>query len=143
MKLIIYTDGGSRGNPGPSAIGVVIRNTTTKQDIKEYSEYIGKSTNNIAEYSALIFAIKKVKKLVGKKNTKNTEIEIRSDSELMVRQLNGQYKLKNDIIQKLFIDVWNLKTEFKNISFKYIPREKNKVADMLVNKELDSKQTMF
>jgi len=134
-KLIIYTDGGARGNPGPAAIGVFFPDLK-----KEYGDYIGKATNNIAEYSALIFGLKKAKQLIGKEKTKATEIEIRSDSELMVRQLRGEYKLKEEHIQKLFIEVWNLKTEFKDILFKHIPREENVIADKLVNKELDTKQ---
>ncbi len=132
-KLIIYTDGGARGNPGPAAIGVVIGD-------KQYSEYIGKATNNVAEYSAVIFALKKTKQLVGKEKTKDLDIEVRSDSELMVKQLEGEYKLKEEHIQKLFIEVWNLKTEFKSLSFNHIPREENILADKLVNQELDSRE---
>jgi len=130
-KLIINIDGGSRGNPGPSAFGVVIADKT-------YSQSLGKATNNEAEYSGLIFALKKVKSLFGKDKAKNMEIEIQSDSELLVNQMNGKYKIKNERIKELFLDAWNLKVEFKKLQITYIPREKNKIADKLVNEELDN-----
>lgn len=136
-KIIIYTDGGSRGNPGPSAIGVVFCNENG-QKIKEYSDYIGgENTNNEAEYEAVIFALKKFKLLFGKKLAESSEIEIKSDSELMVKQLNGEYKIMESDIQQLFLKVWNLKLDFKKIKFSLIPREKNKEADRLVNLALD------
>jgi ribonuclease HI len=136
-KIIIYTDGGSRGNPGPAAIGVVFCNEKD-QIIKKYSQYLGQTTNNEAEYQALIFALKKFKALFGKKLAKMTEIEVRSDSELLIKQLNGEYKILDPKIQPLFIMAWNLKLDFKKVKFKLIPREKNKEADRLVNEALDS-----
>ncbi len=137
-KIIIYTDGGSRGNPGPSAIGVVIHNEKG-QIIKEYSQYIGKATNNEAEYQAVIFALKKIKQLFGKKKIKELNIEIRSDSEFLIRQLQGKYKVLEPKIQSLFLQVWNLKIDFGKVSFFSISRQKNKRADLLVNQALDSK----
>lgn len=131
-KLIINIDGGSRGNPGPAAFGVVISD-------KAYSQHLGKATNNEAEYNGLIFALKKVKSLFGKEKARNMEIEIRSDSELLVKQMNGKYKIKNEAIKELFLEAWNLKVEFKSLQITYIPREKNKIADRLVNEELDNK----
>jgi len=137
-KIIIYTDGGSRGNPGPSAIGVVFCNEKN-QIIKKYSEYLGENlTNNEAEYQAVIFALKKFKALFGKKLAKNTEIELKSDSELLIKQLNGEYKILEPNIQPLFIAVWNLRLDFKKIKFKLISRQKNQEADRLVNETLDS-----
>ena len=130
-KIIIYTDGGSRGNPGPSAIGVVIDN-------KEYSEQIGKKTNNEAEYEAVIFALKKTKALFGKKKIREMEFEIRSDSELLVKQLQGRYKILNPKIQPLFLKAWNLKIDFGKVKFTLIPRSQNKEADQLVNRALDT-----
>jgi ribonuclease HI len=137
-KIIIYTDGGSRGNPGPAAIGIVFCNEKG-QKIKEYAEYLGEATNNEAEYGAVIFALQKFKALFGKKLAKNTDIELRVDSELLTKQLSGQYKILDSKIVDLFIKIWNLKTEFRKIRFKLISREKNKEADSLVNKELDAK----
>ena len=137
-KFIIYTDGGSRGNPGKAGIGVVICNEKD-QEVKKYGEYIGDNlTNNDAEYSAVIFALKKFKALFGKKLAENTDIEIRVDSELVVKQLNGQYRLENPKIKQFFIEIWNLKFDFKSIKFKHIPRERNREADRLVNKALDA-----
>ena len=133
-KIIIHTDGGSRGNPGPSAIGVIIND-------KKYSEQIGEKTNNEAEYEAVIFALKKTKSLFGKKVVKTAEVEIKSDSELLIKQLNGEYKILEPKIQPLFLKVWNLKIDFGKVKFTAIPREKNKQADKLVNEALDQNLT--
>jgi len=137
-KIITYTDGGSRGNPGPSAIGAIFCNEKGEV-FKKYSEYLGDNfTNNETEYQAVISAFKKFKALFGKKLAKNTEIELRSDSELLIKQLNGEYKILEPKIQPLFIKIWNLKQDFKKVKFKLISREKNKEADRLVNETLDS-----
>lgn len=136
-KIVIYTDGGSRGNPGPSAIGVVFRNEIG-QEIKNYSQYIGEATNNEAEYNALIFGLEKFKQLFGKKLAQVSEIEIRSDSELIIKQLNGEYKVLEPKIQTLFLRAWNLKLDFKKVKFRFISREKNKEADRLVNEALNN-----
>ncbi|MFH0852644.1 MAG: ribonuclease HI family protein [bacterium] len=139
MKFIIYTDGGSRGNPGPAGIGVVICDGKGKA-IKKYGETIGEKTNNEVEYEAVIFALKKVKALYGKEKTKASQVEIRLDSELVVKQLNHEYKIEEPNIQSLFLKVWNLTLDFGMIKFKAIPREENKEADRLVNQALDSAQ---
>jgi len=130
-KLTIYTDGGARGNPGPAAIGAVIGG-------KGYAEKIGKTTNNIAEYKALVFALKKAKALLGKSKAKETEVEVNTDSELIHRQLTGLYRIEDVDLQPLFVEVWNLKLDFKKVEFRHIPREKNKAADKLVNEALDN-----
>lgn len=136
-KITIYTDGGSRGNPGPAAAGVVFLNEKD-QIIKGYGEFLGDGlTNNEAEYGAVIFALKKFKQLFGKNIAETSEIELRSDSELLVKQLNGEYKILEPKIQNLFLTVWNLKLDFKQIKFKLIVREKNQEADRLVNEALD------
>lgn len=137
-KIIIYTDGGSRGNPGQAAIGLVFCNEKG-QSIKEHSEYLGdKFTNNEAEYKAAVFALKKFKALFGKELAKKTEIEIRSDSELLVKQLKSQYKILDSKIQPLFLEIWNLRFDFKRVKFKLISRDKNKEADRLVNEALNA-----
>jgi ribonuclease HI len=136
-KIIIYTDGGSRGNPGPAAAGFIFCNEKD-QIIKECSEYLGETTNNEAEYQAVILALKKFKALFGKKLAKNSEIELKSDSELLIKQLNGEYKVLESGIQDLFITVWNLKLDFKKVKFKLIPRQKNQAADRLANEALDN-----
>ena len=138
-KIIIYTDGGARNNPGPAAVGVFI-----PQLQKEYSKYLGTATNNEAEYQAVIFALKKVKQLIGKEKSKNAEIEIKSDSELLINQLNGQYKIKEKTLVPFFIEIWNLKQDFREVKFSQIFREENKRADLLVNRELDTQNnTLF
>ena len=139
-KVIIYTDGGSRGNPGPSAAGVVFSNE--KGEIfKKYSEYLGENlTNNEAEYQAVIFALKKFKSLFGKKLAKNSEIELKADSEFLIKQLKGEYKILDPKIQALFITVWNLRLDFKKVKLTFIRREKNKEADLLVNEALDDQK---
>jgi len=134
-KLIIYTDGASQGNPGPAGIGVVICNEK-EEVIKKYSFYLGEATNNEAEYEGVIFSLKKVKALFGKKKAKNLEIEIKADSELLVNQLRGKYKILDPKLQRLFIEIWNLKSDFKSIIFTHIPREANKEADRLANEVL-------
>lgn len=141
-KIIIYTDGGSRGNPGKAAIGVVFCNEKG-EIINKFGEYLGDGlTNNEAEYQAVIFALKKFKAVFGKKIAETSEVEVRSDSELLVNQMNGKYKLENEKIQKFFIEIWNLKIDFEDVKFKAIPREKNKEADALVNEALDGQMKM-
>lgn len=134
-NFLIHTDGGSRGNPGPAAFGVVIEGDEIGK--KEYGECIGKATNNIAEYSAVVFALKKLKSLIGSDNAKDSAVQIHADSELLVKQLNGEYKIKEENIRNLFLDIWNLKLDFGEVVFKHIPREQNHGADKMVNQALD------
>lgn len=137
-KIIVYTDGGSRGNPGPSAIGVVIKNQNN-ETLKQYGEFLGpKLTNNEAEYQAVIFALKKITALYGKKTVKSLCVEINSDSELLVKQMTGKYKILHPNIQNLFFKIWNSKMDFQKVEFNYIPRQENTEADKLVNQALDS-----
>ena len=136
MKLVVYTDGGARGNPGPAAAGMVIADTEGRI-LKEYSHYLGETTNNQAEYEAVILGMQKSKQL----KTKN--IEIRIDSELVGYQLMGKYKVKDADLQPLFIKAWNLLQDFEKVEIKLIPRERNKKADKLVNQELDSKNKLL
>lgn len=131
-KYIAYTDGGAVNNPGKAAIGVLIYKEEGGREIllKEYSKSLeGKKTNNEAEYEALIFALNKIKQILSKEKVKHTEVEIRSDSQLLVNQLNRKYKVESDKIIPLFIKVWNLLTLFPNIKILNIPREKNMLAD--------------
>lgn len=135
-KYLIHTDGGARGNPGPAAIGVVIRKSDGGLK-KDYGEYIGEATNNEAEYQAVIFALKKLKQLIGKYDASEAKVEIRLDSELLERQMNGHYKITDKDLQPLFLKIWNLKVDFNEVTFKHIPREDNQDADRLVNVALD------
>lgn len=130
MKLTIYTDGGSRGNPGPAATGVVIKDEKNKT-MAAYGEFLGAQTNNYAEYMAIISGLKKAKKLGA------TEVECVADSKLVVEQLNRNWKVKEPTIQKLFVLAYNAATQFKKVSYRHVLREKNKKADTEVNKILD------
>ena len=125
MKLILYSDGGAKRNPGPAAIGVVIYNSKGKI-LKEISKYIGQATNNQAEYQALIVGLKEAKKL------KANELKCFLDSKLIVQQVNCKYKIKDKNLSSLFIKVWNLLQSFKKVEICYISRKKNKKADNLV-----------
>lgn len=138
-KYVVFTDGGARGNPGPAAIGVVIKDEDGRI-IKSYGESIGKGTNNEAEYGAVISALQKLKALLGKKKLKRVSVEMNMDSELVMRQLKGEYKIEEERFFPLFIKVWNLKMDFGKVIFRHIPREQNKEADKLVNAALDVKQ---
>ena len=138
-KVIVYTDGGSRGNPGPAGIGVVIANGKNRT-IKKYSNELGVCTNNEAEYDAVIFALQKLKQLFGKNKTKDINVEIRTDSQLVARQLGGKYKIEEEKLFPLFIKIWNLKMNFGSISFIEIPREQNKEADKLANEAMDAQK---
>ncbi len=136
-KFTIYTDGGARGNPGPAAGGVVFCNEKGEK-VKEYGKYLGDSlTNNEAEYGAAVFALEKFKATFGKALAKSAEIDIFSDSQLLVKQINGEYKIENEKLIPLFIRLWNLRLDFKKVRIKYIPRTKNTEADRMVNETLD------
>jgi ribonuclease HI len=126
MKLIINTDGLSKGNPGTAAIGVTIKDERGKM-LATISKRIGITTNNVAEYQALIAALQKAIKLGG------TQVVIRADSELMIRQLNGRYKIKSEGLKPLYIEVTQLLAKFETVSLKHIPREQNTEADKLAN----------
>ena len=134
-ELVIYTDGGARGNPGPAAIGFVIYEGN--KIIQQKGEYIGKATNNFAEYMAVVKALEEAKRL-------NPEvIHFYLDSNLVVQQLNQKYKIKNEDLGKLFIKIWNTRQSFKKVTFSHIERSKNKLADKLVNQALDREQRSF
>ena len=128
-KLIIYTDGGARGNPGPAAIGVVVGS-------KSYGEAIGNTTNNIAEYKAVIFALEAVKKHA---TSLPVIVEAVLDSQLIVEQMNGNYKVRNEGLKPLYQQVRHLVTELGGaVSFRHVLRAENKQADRLVNKAIDA-----
>lgn len=143
-KIIVYTDGGSRGNPGPSAIGVVIKNSSGKT-INEYGQRLeDELTNNEAEYEGIIFALKKLKALFGKEKTGKLEVEFRVDSELIASQLEGKFKVEQEHLQLLYMKVHNQKFDYGKVSFNYIPREENQRADFLLNRALDEdKERLF
>lgn len=127
----IFSDGGARGNPGPAGIGAVIYGEDGSI-IAKVSKYLGVSTNNQAEYKALIAALQKAKEL------KLLNLDCYLDSELVVKQLKREYKVKNKDLAPLFLEIHNLSIAFKSINYYHIPREENKVADKLANEAMDS-----
>lgn len=130
QKIIIYTDGASINNPGPSGAGFIIDIEGQK---KEYSVSLGIKTNNQAEYMAAILAIKKLKQIIGKDKIKKTHIQVYSDSQLLIEQINHRYKIKNANVKDVFFELWN-ETVGLNIFFTHILREKNTEADKLSKK---------
>lgn len=129
-KVEIYIDGGARGNPGPAGVGVVILDANGKR-IKDVSKYIGETTNNIAEYNALLYGLEEALIL------RADEIIINMDSELVAKQLSGDYRVKDTNLKPLFERALNMLKSFKNFEIRHIEREKNKEADKLVNKAIN------
>jgi ribonuclease HI len=128
----LFTDGGSRGNPGKAAIGCVLEDPLKGEVLREHFECIGTETNNVAEYRALIEGLK-----LTKRYHPNTLV-CHLDSELVVKQVNGEYRIKMHTLQPLYEEIKELAQNFPNISFVYIPRDDNHRADSLVNQALDS-----
>lgn len=133
MKLIIYTDGASRGNPGPAAYGFSIRDNSGKI-LYEDSCYIGVATNNFAEYSAVLNALG-----YAAKHFKGIEIIFLIDSKLVVEQLSGRFKIKSPNLGTLIHKIKDLESNQGQIIYQHIPREENKDADSLANQALDNR----
>ncbi len=131
-ELIINTDGGSRGNPGQAAIGIVIRNSD-REILHQIAETIGITTNNVAEYTAVREALKFIKS-----ETCEAVVSFFLDSELVVRQLTGIYKIKDPTLRNYLIEIKELENCFPKVSYTHVKREFNKEADALVNKALDA-----
>jgi len=129
MKVKVFTDGGSRNNPGPAGIGVVIYDEEGKA-LEKIAEFLGQATNNEAEYKALLRGMEASLKY-------SRQADFFLDSELLVRQLNGEYKVKNAGLKPLFDKAVVLKMGFSEINFNHIPRENNEEADKLVNQAID------
>ena len=138
-KIIVYTDGGARGNPGQAAAGVVIKNEAG-DTIKSFGKAFGITTNNEAEYQAVVLALQKVKALMGREKIKNIRVEVRMDSQLVCRQLSGVYKIEEERLFPYFIKIWNLKMDFGEVLFSHVAREQNRGADAEVNQALDREQ---
>ena len=130
--LHLFTDGGSRGNPGQAAVGCVLENPHTGETVREYFDRIGIETNNVAEYRALIEGLKL------SKNYHPQFLICHLDSELVVKQVKGEYKVKMPTLQPLLEEILSLSQHFNAVEFKHIPRSHNHRADALVNKALDS-----
>lgn len=126
---VVYADGGSRGNPGPAGIGAVLQQNG--QTTSEVSEFIGVATNNVAEYTALIRILERSLELGVE------HIEARMDSELVVRQMKGEYRVKNEGLKPLFMEAQRLSRRFKSFKIVHVRREANKDADRLANQAMD------
>jgi ribonuclease HI len=138
-KITIFTDGGSRGNPGPAAVGAQIVDAKGTV-IREVSETIGNATNNFAEYYGVLRGLQTAKEVYGK-STKDLQVEVKLDSEFVKKQLNGEYQIKEPGLVPFFIEIHNMRVaSFPNIIFTHVGRELNKEADRLVNAALDGTQ---
>lgn len=131
-RIVMYTDGGSRGNPGPSALGVFIETLGVR-----YGEFLGNGTNNEAEYAAILSGMRRVVLEIGEARAREAHLECRMDSELAMRQLTGRYRVKHPRMKHWFDLIQAQKSSFVGVSFHHVLREKNKEADTMVNEALD------
>lgn len=135
--ITIHTDGGARGNPGPAGAGVIIYGEDGSV-LKEVSKYLGKQTNNWAEYEAVFIGLESLKKIFGKEKLKSLDVQVKLDSELIAKQLNGEYQVKEESLFPQFIKIHNLQVkDIPHVTFTHVRREKNKEADRLANEAMD------
>ncbi|MEL7087003.1 MAG: ribonuclease HI family protein [Planctomycetota bacterium] len=132
MHCTIHIDGGARGNPGPAGVGVVIQDTANDKYLYEAGYYLGEATNNVAEYNGLIKGLEVANELGAKR------ILVVSDSELMVKQINGQYRVKAENLKPLYQDAVKLLGRFGKWEMTHTRRENNKLADQLANRAMDA-----
>jgi ribonuclease HI len=133
MQLLIRTDGGARGNPGPAGIGVVIEEAKTGRVLEEHAQFLGRMTNNQAEYRAAILGLERAVAL------KATAVEVLADSELLVKQANGDYRVKNFDLQQRFRELKRLERQIGRVEYRHVRREFNTAADALANRAMDEK----
>jgi ribonuclease HI len=130
-RLVVNVDGGARGNPGPAALGVVV-STPDGEVLEEHAERIGSATNNVAEYRALMLGLERALALGAR------EVELIGDSELVVRQVQGEYKVRDEVLWRLHKHVIRALAEFDSWSIRHVRRDENEAADRLVNEVLDA-----
>jgi ribonuclease HI len=135
LSVTIHIDGGSRGNPGPAAAGVVLRD---EDGIVLYQGglFLGRATNNVAEYSGLVAGLKEAANLGA------SQVRVVSDSELLVRQMKGQYRVRNEGLKPYFEQALELAAGFAKVAYQHVPREQNKEADALVNQALNTRRNV-
>lgn len=133
MRARLFTDGGARGNPGPAAYGYVLE-AEDGSVLDARGEPIGVATNNVAEYSALLAGLRRAAELGV------DELEVVSDSELMVKQMRGEYRVKNEALRELSVRAGRLARQVGKVSYRHVRREQNELADRLVNEALDAEQ---
>lgn len=131
MRARLFTDGGARGNPGPAAFAYVLE-AEDGTVLDAHGEAIGRATNNVAEYSALVAGLRRASDLGV------AALEVRSDSELMVKQMRGEYRVKNKELQELFLDASRVARRIGDVTYTHVRREHNELADRLVNEALDA-----
>ena len=131
MKVVVHVDGGARGNPGPAAAAAVL-STPDGDVLDEASEFLGVATNNVAEYHGLLLGLARAKALGA------SEVDVVNDSELVAKQVNGQYKVKHPAMRALYLDAMQALREFDSWSIRSVPRAQNAEADALVNQALDA-----
>lgn len=131
MKARLFTDGGARGNPGPAAYGFVLE-TEDGTVLAAEGEAIGVATNNVAEYSGLVAGLRKALEL------HVPEVEVVSDSELLVKQMRGEYRVKNEGLRALFVEASTLARRLESVEYRHVKRAHNELADRLVNEALDA-----
>jgi len=136
LRVKVNIDGGARGNPGPAAAGVVIRSADDGTVLHEAGIFLGRATNNVAEYSSLVEALKAAARLGA------DEAEVLSDSELLVKQMSGDYRVRNDGLKPLFAQAQELAGGFKRFSLRHVNREQNKQADRLVRQAINLKRNI-
>ncbi|MFA6407921.1 MAG: reverse transcriptase-like protein [Candidatus Paceibacterota bacterium] len=136
MHFTIHADGGSRGNPGPAGSGAMIRDHLGNS-VASVSQFLGTRTNNFAEYEAVIIALETLAKLIGVENVGTTDVAVKMDSELVVKQMKGIYKVKHPTMKEQYARLMHAVADFKNVSFTHVPRAENSDADALANAAMD------
>jgi len=137
MTLYAATDGASRGNPGESGVGVIVRDASGRE-VLSISGYLGTATNNVAEYTALVLLLRKMRTIPC------TRLIVQSDSELLVRQVNGKYKVKSPVLKQKFDEVQQLRAALPfALEVNYVPRAQNAEADRLANQGIDEKKSLY
>lgn len=136
VRFTIHADGGARGNPGPSGAGAVIRDARGSI-VASVSQFLGHQTNNFAEYEAVILAFEALKKLVPATKRNKTEVVVKLDSELIVKQMKKEYKVKHPVMKDQFARLAQIASAFGKVSFTHVPREQNSDADALANSAMD------
>ncbi|MHB1163259.1 MAG: ribonuclease HI family protein [Minisyncoccota bacterium] len=136
MHFTIHADGGSRGNPGPAGAGAMIRDSLGNS-VASVSQFLGTKTNNFAEYEAVILAFETLAKLIGTKDASAATIEVKMDSELVVKQMKGIYKVKHPTMKEQYARLTHAATAFGTVSFTHVPRAQNSDADALANEAMD------
>lgn len=136
MRFTIHADGGARGNPGPSGAGAMIRDEFGVS-VASVSKFLGHQTNNFAEYEAVILAFEALTNLVLSEERETTEVAVKLDSELIVKQMNGLYKVRHPVLKEQKARLAEVAAAFGTVTFSHVPREQNSDADALANEAMD------